>query len=131
MASPPSTELPAMSDAAFPPPPFTDTQALYRTLQADVRRAIDRCANGLGSQLVACPSDPNDPTTTLENVLRSLIRTDAGSMLQRVLMVIAQSARDGDAVACFVVERMATAYAAQQVTAMFDAGLIGAGDAAA
>lgn len=120
-----------MSELSFQPLPDSDTQALYCTLQADVRRAIDRCANGLGSQLVACPATPDDPTTTLENVLRSLLRTDGGTLLQRVLMVIAQSARDGDAVALVLVERMATAYAAHQVTSMFDAGMIGAGNAAA
>lgn len=115
-----------MSANTYPPPfPPPDPLPLYRQLQREVLAAIDRCADGLGQQVVTCPSTPDDPETTLENILRSMLRTDPGGLVQRLLMVLAESARDGDAVARFVAERMATFYAAQQLTAMYDMGLVG------
>lgn len=100
-----------------------DAQALYRTLQSDVRRAIDRCADSLDTQRLACPADPADDTTTLDSVLRSMLRgQDYAGIGRRLLMLLAEAARGNDAVALFTVERIATHYAAQQVTAMMDAG---------
>lgn len=105
-----------------------DAQALYRSLQHDVRAAIYRAAEGLGEQMVACPATPDDPVTTLESILRSMIRQrDHAKLGQRLLMLLGDAARNGDAVALFVVERMATFYAAQQVTAMHDANPFGLG----
>jgi hypothetical protein len=115
------------TDAAMSmPPPFPppDPLPLYRQLQREVRAAIDRCADGLGQQIVTCPSTPDDPETTLENILRAMLRTDPGGLIQRLLMVLGESARSGDAVAMFLADRMATFYAAQQLTAMYDLGLV-------
>lgn len=103
-----------------------DALAQYRTLQHAVRAAVDRCANGLGQQVVPCPSTPDDPETTLVHVLRTMLRGgDYPAIAQRMLMVLAEAGRQGDAVALFTIERMATFYATQQVVAMIEAGQLG------
>lgn len=110
---------------SIPPPfPSPDPLPVYRMLQREVRDAVYRCADGLGQQLVPCPSTPDDPETTLENILRAMLRTDPGGLIQRLLMVLGESARQGDAVAVFLIDRMGTFYGAQQLTAMHDLGLI-------
>lgn len=101
-----------------------DPLPLYRSLQREVREAIDRCADGLGQKVVTCPSTPDDPETTLENVVRAALRADPGGLLQRLLMVLAESARNGDAVAQFVIERIAVGYAAHELQTMYDMGLV-------
>lgn len=106
-----------MSTETLPP----DAQAVYRTLQHAVRAAIDRCANGLTPQFVPCPSTPDDPQTSLVNVLRSMLRgEDFPQIGQRLLMVLADAGRQGDAVALFTIERIATHYATQQLVALAD-----------
>jgi hypothetical protein len=103
-----------------------DALTLYRSLQRDVRAAIDRCADGLTEQRVPCPSSPDDPTTTLDAILRAALRgSDFAHLGRRLLMVLADAARQNDAVALFTVERLATFYAAQQCTAMHDANPFG------
>jgi hypothetical protein len=105
-----------------------DALTLYRNLQREVRTAIDRAADGLGEQRVACPASPDDPTTTLDAVLRAAMRSvDHPQLARRLLMVLGEAARNQDAVALFTVERLATFYAAQQCTAMHDANPFGLG----
>lgn len=106
-----------MSPDALPP----DALAQYRTLQHAVRAAIDRCAGGLGQQVVPCPAQPDDPEITLTEILRSLLRgADYPQIAQRLLMVLAEAGRAGDAVALFTIERIATFYATQQVVDMIE-----------
>lgn len=105
-----------------------EAQAIYRSLQSETRAAIDRCADGLGPQFLDAPATPDAPTTTLDIVIRSLLTgADYPQLVRRMLMLLAQAARENDAVALFTVERMATHYAAREVGAMFDAGLLGTG----
>lgn len=95
--------------------------AQYHELQHAVRAAIDRCADDLSPQVVPCPSTPDDPTTPLVFVLRAMLRGhDYPQIGQRLLMVLAEAGRHGDAVALFAIERMATFYAAQQMVALAD-----------
>lgn len=107
--------------------------ALYLSLQRETRAAIDRCADGLNEQYLHAPATPEAPTTTLAVVLRGMLAgPDYARVANRMLMLVAEAARQQDAVALFLVERIATHYAAREVSAMFDAGLLlGASDAAA
>lgn len=103
-------------------------QAFYRSLQSETRAAIDRCADGLSPQFLSAPATPDEPTTTLDIVVRALLTgPDYPQLVRRMLMLLAQAARDNDAVALFTAERIATSYATREVGAMFDAGLFGMG----
>lgn len=103
-------------------------QAIYRSLQRETRAAIDRCADGLTPQFLHAPATPDEPTTTLDMVVRSMLTgADYPQLVRRLLMILAEAARQQDAVALFTVERIATHYAAREVAAMFDAGLFGMG----
>jgi hypothetical protein len=109
-------------------------QALYRSLQCEVRAAIDRCADGLDEQYLHAPATPEAPMVALSAVLRGmLIGSDFPRISNRLLLLLAESARNQDAVALFTIERIATHYAMREVESMFDAGLFGLGvsDAAA
>lgn len=103
-------------------------QALYRSLQREVRAAVDRCADSLRPQYLHAPATPENPQCTLDEVLRGMLRgSDHSGVANRLLMILAEAARQNDAVALFTVERIATHYAAREVAAMFDAGLFGLG----
>lgn len=104
-----------------------DAGALYRRLQRDVREAVDRCADGLTDQTVMSPATPGEPDVSLESLLRELVaERDGNKSAQRVLMVIADSARRGDAVALFLIERMAARHAVLQLDELMAAGAFGA-----
>lgn len=111
-----------------PSPLQPEAQALYRSLQSEARAAIDRCADGLNDQYLHAPATPEAPTTTLAIVLRGMLTaSDFPRIANRLLMLLAEAARNNDAVALFTVERIATHYAAREVSAMFDAGFFGLG----
>lgn len=103
-----------------------DAMSAYRTLQREVVAAIDRCADTLSIQVVPTPSTPDSPTAGLDGVLRGMLRgADHARIASRLLMLLAEAARRQDAVALFLVERIATTHAAHEAQAMVDAGLIG------
>lgn len=103
-----------------------EAQALYRDLQRELAAAVDRCADGLGSQALRSPSTPEGEALTLESLLRSMLRgEDYPRLGQRLLMLLGEAARRGDAVALFTIERMAVHYAAHEVEALIDAGHFG------
>jgi len=103
-----------------------DAMGAYRALQREVRAAIDRCADGLGAVMVPTPSNPDEPEIALDVVLRRMVAgADNARMASRLLMLLAEAARQQDAVALFLVERIATSHAAHEAQAMVDAGLIG------
>lgn len=111
-----------MPDAVTP-----DAGALYRSLQRDVRAAVDRCADGLETQYVPAPASATEPEAPLENLLRDLVsERDGNQAARRVLMVIADSARRGDAVALFLIERMAARHAVLQLDELMMGGSFGA-----
>ncbi len=117
---------------SLPPSSSSEVLTAYRTLQREVRDAIDRCADGLGAVMVPTPSNPDEPEVALDEVLRAMLRgADQARIASRLLMLLADSARQQDAVALFLVERISTHHAAREAQAMIDAGLIGeASDAA-
>lgn len=111
----------------FDAPNNPDANALYRSLQRDVRAAVDRCADGLTRQYVPSPATPDEPHLSLESLLRELVAgRDGDQSAQRVLMVIGDSARRGDAVGLFLVERMAARHAVLQLDDLMMHGSFGA-----
>lgn len=110
---------------SMPPFPAADAKLVYRVLQREVREAIDRCADGLNAVMVSTPSNPDEPEVPLDVVLRRMLAgADSARIASRLLLVLADAARQQDAVALFLVERIATHHAAHEAQAMIDAGLI-------
>lgn len=96
-------------------PTRDDLKTIYRNLQREVREAVDRCADSLAPQVVPTV-DAAEPEVALEALLLDTLRLRDGSDdARRVLMVVAESARRGDAVALFLVERMAARHALSQL----------------
>lgn len=116
-----------MSEAGLPP----GSLVLYRQLQREARTAIDRCADALADQSLYSPMAGPDGRTTLGDVVVSILRgPDHGRIGARLLMLLADAARKGDAVALFTVERIATHHAMEQCVAVLDAEIAGTHDAA-
>lgn len=116
----------------MPPFPAPDAKLVYGVLQREVRDAIDRCADTLGAVMVSTPSNPDEPEVALDVVLRRMLAgADQARLASRLLMLLADAARQQDAVALFLVERIATHHAAHEAQAMLDAGLIAEADHAA
>lgn len=113
---------------SLPPFPAPDARLVYSILQREVRAAIDRCADGLGAVMVPTPSNPDEPEVALDEVLRSMLRgADHARIASRLLMLLAEAARQQDAVALFLAERIATHHAAHEAQAMVEAGLVSDG----
>lgn len=113
---------------SLPPFPAPDARLVYSALQREVRAAIDRCADGLGAVMVPTPSNVDEPEVALDVVLRRMMTgADNARIASRLLMLLAEAARQQDAVALFLVERIATTHAAHEAQAMIDAGLVADG----
>lgn len=108
----------------LPPFPAPDAKLVYGVLQREAREAIDSCADSLAPVMVSTPSNPDEPQVPLDTLLRRMLMASDARLSSRVLMVIAEAARQQDAVALFIVERLATHYAAHEAQRMIDAGLI-------
>lgn len=102
--------------------------AIYRSLQRETLAAIERSASSLQPHYLHAPATPDNPQCTLAEVVRGMLRgEDHLGLMPRLLMMLAEGVKRGDAVALFTAERIATHYAAREVGAMFDAGLLGMG----
>jgi hypothetical protein len=100
---------------------------LYRSLQREVREAVDRCADTLQPQFVPAPADDEGAgEIPVGAILRDVLSERDGQLgACRALMVIGEAARKGDAVALFLVERMAARHAVLQMDALMMRGHFG------